>query len=53
MRYAIIVENDRVLVEFSEADFQKILKFHFEQTKDISRAFELTKEVLTNKVRQL
>jgi hypothetical protein len=53
MRYAILIENDRVIVEFSEGDFKKILLIYFEQTKDIDKAFDLTKEALTNKVRKL
>jgi len=53
MRYVIIVENDRVLVEFSEDDFRYMLKYFFEQVKDIDKAFDETREALTNKVRKI
>ena len=53
MRYAILIENERVLVEFSEVDFIKLLKHYYNQTNDIDKAMELVKEELTNKVRKL
>jgi len=53
MRYAIIVENDRILVEFSEEDFKKTLEYFYGQSKDINKAFEATKQALINKVRKL
>ena len=53
MRYAILIENDRVLVEFSESDFIKLLKYYHTQTNDIDKALERTREELINKVRKL
>ena len=53
MRYAILIENNKVIVEFSERDFKTLLKYNYEQTKDIDTAFDRTKQQLGNKVRTI
>jgi len=41
MHLAIIDDNDEIFVEFKEPIFRELIKKHFEETKDIDKAFDI------------
>jgi hypothetical protein len=51
LRLAILEENDRVVVEYSEEVFIKLLVKYFEIHKDLEKSFNLLSQDLRDKVR--
>ena len=51
LRYAIIVDDDKRIAEFSENDFLSVLKLNYDKYKDVVLAFQNTKKDLENILR--
>ena len=51
MKLAIVEENDKVIVEYSEEVFLKLLVKYFEVHKDLEKSFKLLSQDLRDKVR--